>query len=173
MGVHRYRIWNGAMPTTGAMSAVTTGTTIKTMLQIAAPATRQLVVVGWGFECDDVPGADGVIELIETDVAATVTAHVASGLVKLLPGIPASLLTLGTSATGYTSTSEGTPTATRLFDQKRLSSVSAEGGPFLNYERNFEQAGIPPTVDVSKFLRVRATMPTTAVDMTCYVDVEE
>lgn len=173
MGVHRYRIWNGAMPTTGAMAAVTTGATIKTMLQIAAPSTRQLVVVGWGFECDDVPGADGVIELIVTDVAATVTAHVASGITKLLPGIPASLLTLGVAATGYTATAEGTPTATRLIDTKRLSSVSAEGGPFLNYDRSFEGMGVPPVVDISGFLRVRATMPTTAVDMTCYVDIEE
>lgn len=173
MGVHRYRIWNGAMPTTAALPAVTTGTAIKTMLQIAAPSTRQLVVVGWGFEFDDPPGADGVVELIETDVAATVTAHVASGITKLLPGIPASLLTLGASATGYTATAEGTPTATRLLDVKRLSSTSAEAAPVMSYDRVFENSGIPPVIDVSKFLRVRVTCPTTAADMSCYVDIEE
>lgn len=173
MGVHRYRVFNGAMPTTAALAAVTTGTAIKTMLQLAAPSTRQLVVVGWGFTLDDPPGADSVFELVETDVAATVTAHVASGLVKLLPGIPASLLTLGTSATGYTGTAEGTTTATRTIDVVSMSSVSAEAAPFMTYTKNFEQSGIPPVVDVSKFLRVRATTPTTAVDMRCWIDVEE
>lgn len=173
MGVHRYRIWNGPAPTTGALASVATGTSIKTMLQLASPSTRQLTVVGWGFQLDDPPGADGVVELLETDVAATVTAHVAAGLVKLLPGIPASLLTLGTSATGYTASVEGAITTTRVFDVKRLSSTSAEAAPIMSYDRRFETEGIPPVVDVSKFLRVRVTMPTTGVDMSCYVDVEE
>lgn len=173
MGVHRYRIWNGPMPTTAGFASVSTGTAIKTMLQIATPSTRQVVVTGWGMTFDDPPGADSIFELIETDVAATVTAHVASGLVKLLPGIPASLLTLGVSATGYTASAEGTPTATRSFDMLAMSSVSAEAGPFLTFYRNFEQTGIPPVVDISKFLRVRATTPTTAVDMRCFVDIEE
>jgi len=173
MGVHRYRVWNGPAPTTAAQAAVTTGTAIKTMLQLAAPSTRQIVIVGWGFSCDDPPGADSVFELIETDVAATVTAHVASGLVKLLAGIPNSLLTLGVSATGYTSTAEGAITATRVFDTKSMSSVSAEAAPFLSYDKNFELTGIPPVLDISKFLRVRATTPTTAVDMRCYIDIEE
>jgi hypothetical protein len=173
MGVHRYRIWNGPAPTTAAFVAVTTGTTIKTMLQIATPATRMATVIGWGFTADDVPGADGVIELLEVDVAATVTAHVASGLVKLIPGVPNSLLTLGVSATGYTATVEGTPTASRVFDEVSLSSVAAEGGPFLTYRKVFENDGIPPVVDVSKFLRVRATTGTTAIDLRCFVDIEE
>lgn len=173
MGVHRYRVWNGPAPTTAAQAAVTTGTAIKTMLQLATPSTRQAVIVGWGFSCDDPPGADAVFELIETDVAATVTAHAASGLVKLLTGIPDSLLTLGVSATGYTGTAEGSITATRVFDTKSMSSVSAEAAPVLSYDKNFELTGIPPVVAVSKFLRVRATTPTTAVDMRCYIDIEE
>lgn len=174
MGVHRYRVWNGAMPTTAALAAVTTGTAIKTMLQLASPSTRQVAIIGWGFTVDDPPGADSVVELIETDVAATVTAHVASGIVKQTPGIPASLLTLGTSATGYTATAEGTTTASRLLDEVRLSSVSAEAAPFLTYNKSFERDQlIVPVLDISKFLRVRVTTPTTAVDMTCYVDIEE
>ena len=174
MGVHRYRIWNGPAPTTAAQASVTTGTAIKTMLQLSAPSTRQLVVVGWGFTCDDPPGADAVFELLETDVAATVTAHVASGVVKLLPGIPTSLLTLGASNTGYTATAEGSITATRVFDVVAISSVSAEAGPFLTYRKIFEQEeGVPPVVSESKFLRVRATTPTTAVDRRCFIDIEE
>jgi hypothetical protein len=156
------------MPTTAAQAAVTTGTAIKTMLQINTPATRQLVPIAWGFTIDDPPGADAVIELLETDVAATVTAHIASGVQPLNPGSPASLVTLGTAATGYTGTAEGSITATRVFDVVSLSSVSAEAGPFLTYFYQF-MPDERPVVAVSKFLRVRATTPTTAVDMRCFV----
>src|SRR6266481_5596570 len=74
--MHRYTCWNGAMPTTAALPAVATGTTIKTMLQIATPPTRQIIILAWGFTLDTHPGASSVFELIETDVAASVTAHV-------------------------------------------------------------------------------------------------
>lgn len=171
--MHRYKTWNGAMPTTAALPAVTTGTAIKTMLQLATPSTRQIQVYAWGFTLDDPPGADAVFELIETDVAATTgTAHVAAGVHKLIPGQPDTLLTLGTAATGYTFTVEGTTTASRLFDTVGMSSVSAEAAPFLTYRYNFPE-GEEPIVAVSKFLRVRATTPTTAADMRCWVIHDE
>jgi len=54
-------------------------------------------------------------ELIQTDVAATVTAHVAAGVQPYDdPGAVPSTVTLGTTATGYTATSEGSITATRF-----------------------------------------------------------
>lgn len=165
--MHRYKVWNGPMPTTAAQAAVTTGTAIKTMSQLAVPSTRQIAVLAWGFTIDDPPGADAVFELIQTDVAATVTAHVASGVQPVNPGMPASLLTLGASATGYTATAEGSITATKTFDVVSLSSVSAEAAPFLTYVKWFPDAEIP-IVAVSTFLRVRATTPSTAVDMRCW-----
>jgi hypothetical protein len=119
---------------------------------------------------DDPPGADGVIELLQTDVAATVTAHVPSGVVPLDPNGTPSLLTLGTSATGYTATAEGTITATRPFDAVSLSSVSGESG--LSYVRTF-MPDDRPIVAVSRFLRIRATTPTTASDMRCFVTFQE
>lgn len=158
------------MPTTAAQASVTTGTTVKTMLQIATPSTRRLQVLEYWCYLDDPPGADGVIELLATDVAATVTAHVASGLQSEDPGDPASLMTLGTSATGYTSTGEGSITATRVFDAVSLSSVSGES-PLV-----FGKAWLPgrgPILGVSSFLRVRATTPTTAVDMRCFIRWQE
>lgn len=164
--MHRYITWNGAAPTTAALPAVTTGTAIKTMLQQATPSTRMMWIEAWGFTIDDPPGADAVFELIQTDVAATVTAHVAAGVVPLDPNLPASLLTLGTAATGYTASAEGTPTASRLIDTVSMSSVSAEAAPFLTYRKDF---AVWPSIPVSKFLRVRATTPTTAVDMRCWV----
>src|SRR6185369_15049761 len=170
--VHRYSCWNGAMPTTAALASISTGTTIKTMLQIATPSTRQIVVLAWGFTLDDPPGADAVFELIETDVAATVTAHVAAGVQPVNSGMPASLMTLGTSATGYTSSAEGSVTTTRTLDIVAMSSVSAEAAPFLTYEKEFPDYRLT-TVSVSKFLRVRATTPTSAVDMRCWIAWDE
>src|SRR5262245_4047828 len=165
---HRYKVMNGAMPTTAALPAVTTGTAIKTMLQLATPATRQIWPVAWGFTVDDPPGADAVFELIQTNVAATVTAHVASGVQPLDPNAPASMLTLGTSATGYTGTAEGAITTTRTLDVVSMSSVSAEAAPVLSYSYQFLPDEIT-TIAISSFLRVRATTPTTAVDMRCWI----
>lgn len=170
--MHRYKTWNGPMPTTAAQAAVTTGTAIKTMLQISTPATRQIQLISWGYSLDDPPGADAVIELLQTDVNATVTAHVAAGVQPLDPNAPASLLTLGTANTGYTSSAEGSITATRVFDAVSFSSVSAEAAAAMNYFYQW-MPDERPIIAVSKFLRVRATTPTTAVDMRCWVCWDE
>lgn len=158
------------MPTTAAQASVTTGTAIKTMLQIATPSTRQIQLISWGFSLDDPPGADGVIELLQTDVAATVTAHVAAGVQPLDPNAPASLMTLGTSATGYTATVEGTTAASRVFDAMSLSSVSGESGLSYVYQWMPDER---PIVAISKFLRVRATTPTTASDLRAWICWDE
>src|SRR5664280_732315 len=113
-----YIAWNGPMPTTAAQAKVTTGTAIKTLLQIATPSTRGIQLVGWGISFDASAAATPIVcELLETGaVAATVTAHVAAGVQPYNDAnAPASLMTLGTSATGYTATAEGTITATRVF----------------------------------------------------------
>lgn len=170
VSVHRFKCWNGPAPTTAAQASVTTGTSIKTMLQISTPSTRQIQLISWGFSLDDPPGADGVIELLQTDVAATVTAHVAAGVQPLDPNAPASLMTLGASNTGYTATVEGSTTATRVFDAISLSSVSGESPLTYVYQWMPDER---PIVAVSKFLRIRATTPTSACDMRCFVVWDE
>jgi hypothetical protein len=170
--LHRYTAYNGPMQTTAALASVTTGTTIKTMLQISTPATRLLQVIAWGYSIDDPPGADSIFELIQTDVAATVTAHVASGVQPMDAGMPASLMTLGVANTGYTATAEGTITAVRTFDEVSLSSVSAETAPFMKYVKRWDNWD-GPIIPVSKFLRMRVTTPTTAVDMRCWIHWRE
>lgn len=143
-----YKAANGAMPTTAAFVPVTTGTAIKTLLQIATPTTDQLRIVAWGIELDGSPSAIKC-ELIQTDVAATVTAHVAAGVQPYDdPNAPASNMTLGTAATGYTATAEGTITATRQFDELLMSANT--------YVREWS-LGREPVVPISKFLRVRVT----------------
>lgn len=170
--MHRYKTWNGPMPTTAAQASVTTGTAIKTMLQLSTPSTRQIQLISWGYTIDDPAGADGVIELLQTDVAATVTAHVAAGVQPLDPNAPASLLTLGASNTGYTASAEGSTTAARVFDVVSLSSTSAEAAASMVYVYQW-MPDERPIIAVSKFLRVRATTPTTAVDMRCWICWDE
>jgi hypothetical protein len=166
MPAKTYVAYNGAMPTTAALAPVTTGTAIKTLLQIATPSTEQLRVVEWGISFDGSAAATpGKVELVETDVAATVTAHVAAGVMKYnAPNDVASLVTLGTSATGYTATAEGTITATRVLDYQLIA-------PTGQYVKQFP-LGREPEVAASKFLRVRVTFGA-AINALCYVVWEE
>jgi hypothetical protein len=157
------------MPTTAAQQKVTTGTSIKTMLQIATPSTRQIQLISWGFTLDAVPASAGQVELIQTDVAATVTAHVASGVQPLDPNAPASLMTLSTSGTGYTATVEGSTTATRTFDANLVPPTA--GATDINYYYQW-MPDERPIIAVSRFLRVRATFGA-AVNMACFVVWDE
>ena len=157
---------NGAMPTTAALASITTGTAIKTLLQIAPSATRPLKVVEWGISFDGSAAATPIkCELIQTDVAATVTAHVAAGVQPYDdPNAPASTVTLGTAATGYTAPAEGTTAATRYGDLQLVA-------PTGQYVKQWP-LGREFQVPVSKFLRVRVTAGA-AVNAYCYVIWEE
>jgi hypothetical protein len=170
--MHRYKTWSAPMPTTAALAQLNSGTAILTALQVATPATRQLQIISWGYTLDDPPGADAEIELIETDVAATVTAHVASGVMPLVSGQPASLVTLGVAATGYNATAEGAITAVRVFDAISFSSTSAETAAAMAYTYQF-MPDERPVIAASKFLRVRITTPTSALHMRCWVCWDE
>jgi hypothetical protein len=170
--MHRYRTWNGPMPTTAAQAAVTTGTAIKTMLQIATPSSRQLQLISWGFSIDGAPGDGSAFELLQADVAATVTAHVASGVQPLDPNAPGSLVALSTTGTGYTASAEGTPTGVRVFDTVSTSSSASLNAGVATYRYQW-MPDERPIVGVSKFLRVRVTTPTTAVNMRCFICWDE
>lgn len=167
----RYKVFNGPMVTTAGQAGVATGTSIKTMLQLATPATKQITLISWGYNIEGGPATGPLkIELLQTDVAATVTAHVASGVQPLDPNAPASLLTLGVAATGYTATAEGAITATRQFDVVTIGPNSSSAATLnFRYQWVYDER---PIVPVSKFLRIRATMATTAT-MVCWVCYEE
>jgi hypothetical protein len=163
-----YIVYNGPMVTTAAPVKVTTGTAIKTMLQIV-PAFP-IRPVAWGFSLDSYATA-GVVELIDTGtVAATVTAYATADVQPHNdPNAPANTsgtsgvpLNLGTALSGYTSTAEGSTTATRLADVQL-----DPQGPYLQQfplGREFE-------VKAGDVLRIRATFAT-AVNMLCYVIFE-
>lgn len=169
-----YKIWNFASPTTAAPSLVTTGTSIKTMLQVKPSSTIVSRVVEWGFYLDSAAASvSAKIELIEVDVAATVTAHVAAGIVKydaaaLIGGDPTTnLIQVGTSATGYTSTAEGTVTASRLLDL----AVSTTSTSFAVGQLIQLPLGREAVLQVNKFARIRVTFAT-EVNMACYMLLE-
>lgn len=157
-----FTAYNGAAPTTAALAPVATGTAIKTLLQIAPPSTLELEVVGWGISFDGSTfGTKIRCELVETDVAATVTAHVAAGILKTTdPASIGSQVTLGTAATGFTASAEGSTTTSRLIDYQLVDQSGAYSYtyPLGNY----------PVVSASKFLRVRVTA-TAAVNAVCFV----
>lgn len=164
-------IGNGPMQTTAAFAAVTTGTSIKTMLQVKPSATNIARIVEWGISFDGSAAATPIkVELIETDVAATVTAAVAADITKLnadaiaLGDVTTNLIQVGTTATGYTSTSEGSITAIRNLDAPQFIA------PTNQFIKQFP-LGREPMIQVSKFARIRVTAGA-AVNAYCYMVVE-
>lgn len=118
MAVSVFKVWNAPMPTTAAVAKLTTGTAIKTHIQLAPPSSKDIAIVGWGVSFDgNAAGVSIECELIETDVAATVTAHTSTGLHAINnPGGSASQCQLGTVLTGYNASAEGTIAAVRVGD---------------------------------------------------------
>lgn len=110
------------MPTTAGPAKVTTGTAIKTMMQLAPPANGGIEVIEWGISFDGSAAATpGICELTETGtVFATVTQYAAADITKYGGQADASRLTLAALGSGYTGTSEGTVTATRQGDYQLL-----------------------------------------------------
>lgn len=165
-----YAIFNGPSPTTAAQVPVTTGTSIKTLLQVQPSATNSLKIKEWGISFDGSAAATPIkVELLETDVAATVTAHVAAGIVKLdaqalANGNPTTnLIQVGTANTGYTASAEGSITTTRVFDAQLIA-------PTNQYVKQYP-LGQEPILQVSLFGRIRVTAGA-AVNAYCYVIVE-
>lgn len=160
-----YLIANGPAQTTAAFAVVTTAAVIKTLLQVKP--FNIVKIVEWGISFDGTSGVPGKVELIETDVAATVTASVDADVTKYGPCVgdqaAASVagLTLGTSATGYTASAEGTITATRNLDAPVLLPPT---GPFV---KQFP-LGREPVIQIAKFARIRVTFAV-AINAYCYL----
>jgi len=164
-----YLLQNGAAGTTAAPVAVTTGTAIKTLIQFKPSATIAAKIVEWGISFDGSAAATpGKVELMESDVAATVTALAAADITKydgdaLAGGDPTTnLIQVGTTSTGFTASSEGTTTVSRMFDLQLLPPT----GPYV---KQFP-LGREPILQVGKFARIRVTFGT-AINAYCYMIV--
>lgn len=163
----RYRIYNAPMPTTASIVAVTTGTAIKTLLQLKPFNVGK--IVSWGISFDGSASATPItVELLETGtVFATVTASADADCFKLDGADQANAsvagLTLGTSATGYTATAEGTITATKIFDAQLVA-------PTNQYIYQFP-LGQEPKMLIGNAYRIRVKAGT-AVNALCFIEVE-
>lgn len=159
-----YTISNGPMPTTAAQVPVTTGTSIKTLLQLKP--FNILKIVEWGISFDGAAAATpGKVELLDTGtVFGTVTASADADITKdeSVEQAVASVagLTLGTSATGYTCTSEGSITAVRMFDPQLLPPT----GPYV---KQFP-LGREPRCIIGNAVRIRVTFGA-AINAYCYI----
>jgi hypothetical protein len=161
-------IANGPMQTTAGFAKVATGTSIKTMLQVKPSATLVAHIVEWGISFDGSAAATpGIVELIESDVAATVTASVAADITKLdgaalmCGDLTTNVIQVGTSATGYTSSNEGSTTAVRNLDGPQLIA------PTNQFIKQFP-LGNEPIIQIAKFARIRVTFGT-SVNCHCYM----
>jgi len=167
-----YMAWNSAqsLSTTATRAGVATGINSKTMLQIATPSTRKLKVVRWGVRFESAPTAIVRCELRQSNVAATgLTAHVAAGITAYDDAeAPASLVTLGTGATGWGAAGTGTenaPSVVRPLDEW----IAPIGVSWYDYEWSL---GREADVAVSTFVQVRMTTATT-ITAQCYVIWQE
>ena len=162
-----YHIFNGPMPTTAAQAPVTTGTAIKTLLQLKP--FNEIRIVEWGVSFNGYAAAQPIkVELVETGtVFGTVTASTDADITKLSGTAPAVAsvagLTLGTSATGYTCTSEGSITTVRMFDCQFVA-------PTNQYIKQFP-LGREPVLAIGNACRIRVHAPA-AVDAYAYLTLE-
>lgn len=139
----------GAFPnSSNALAVVAATTSIKTVLQVATPSTTEIIVIGYSVSFDaSAAGKPLTVELVEVDVAATVTSLTPGKYSQ--PGGAASLCVGGTSATGYNASAEGTIGASRFADGQLVPPTSGILGQWP-LGREFRVA-------VSKFLRIRVT----------------
>lgn len=146
-----YKVMNSAMVTTAEPTKITTGTNLKTMLQIRASASNALRIVEWGISFDGAAlAAPGTVELIETGaIGATVTAYVAADIYPDNdPNAPASLIQIGsTTNSGFTSSGEGSTIASRMFDVQLVD-------PAVGYMHQF-MPGYQPEVKAGNVCRIR------------------
>jgi hypothetical protein len=164
-----FLIANGPMQTNAAFAVVTTGSAIKTMLQVKPGATIIMEITEWGISFDGNAAATPIkVELIEADNPATVTAAAAADITKmdaaaLACGDPTTaIFAVGTTSTGYSASGEGTPpTAVRNLDGPQLIA------PTNQFIKQFP-LGERPTIQVSKYARIRVTAPA-AVNAYCYM----
>lgn len=170
-------VYNSAMATIAAPTAQPTGATVRTMLQLRSATGYIGKVIAWSCSFDASASiTPGKVELIETDVAATMSTAYAVGDIQQFSnpnatnantagttGVPFNLST-ATSGFATGAVTEGTTAASRMVDVQQINpAFGPYGQPFV-LAREFEL--IP-----QRFLRVRATFGTT-VNMICWVLVE-
>ena len=164
-----YGVINGPAPGAAATPKVATGATVKTLIQIATSASGAIRFVQHYITMDGFAAAQPVqYELLGLDnvtTPATVTAFAAADIRKVNdPNAVASLVTLGTAASGYTASAEGTLVTPVTIEQQLVPPTS---GIYIQYPQGRE-----PEIKASGAARQRVTAPAT-VNAVCGVMWEE
>jgi hypothetical protein len=135
----------------GALVRVPTTAVLRTLEQVAVPANVPVNLLGWGVSFRGVAAADppGELYLIDTDVAATVTALTPD--LWRAPTEKASACVGGAALTGHTATAEGTITASRILDAQQ---VHPQSGYAMWWPQGREPRVVSTTA--TRFLRIRA-----------------
>lgn len=155
MSAKTYAVMNGAAPGAAAPVAITTGTAIKTMIQLATNTTTpSLRFVEWWVEFDGSTAATPIkVELLRNTGGpqTTLTAYAAADIAKVNdPNAPASSIQLGTALSGFSNTTtEVTPTGAVSLETHFVPPTS---GIYVQFP-----LGREPEVQVSAFARVRTT----------------
>lgn len=162
-----YWAMNAAFPTTAPPVKMTTGTSTKTLLQVATPSTTGILVVEWGISFDGSAAATPIeCELVDTYPTAATSLTALSPEIYGAQNQDASLCVQGTGLTGFNSGSsvEGTITSTRYGDLQLLPPTA----PYLKQWPLGREFFVP----ASHFLRVRVTAAA-AVNAYAYVIWQE
>lgn len=162
-----YKLFNGHMPVANTpIPKVAISATFPTLLQLKANASASFKVKGWGVSFDGSAAATPIVcELVETGtIAATVTAHVAADVFPFENAAGEAWIgQLGTAASGFTSTAEGTITASRVGDMQLIAPTNQYLYDWVLSNEFQVQAG--------HVLRVRITG--TGPSAICYVLIEQ
>lgn len=167
MAAKTYAVTNGAAPGAAAPVPITTGTAIKTMLQLATNTTTPAIrFVEWWVEFDGATAATPIkVELMRHTSApqTTLTAYVTADIARVNdPNAPTSSIQLGTALSGYSNTTtEVTPTGTPVSLETHF--VPPTSGIYVQFP-----LGREPEVAVSTFSRVRTTA---GAAVNCYAGV--
>ena len=156
MAEKTYAVTNGAAPGAAAPVAITTGTAIKTMIQLATNTTTPAIrYVEWWVEFDGSTAATPIkVELMRHTTApqTTLTAYVTADIARVNdPNAPTSSLQLGAALSGFSNTTtEVTPTGTPVSLETHF--VPPTSGIYVQFP-----LGREPEIQVSAFSRVRTT----------------
>lgn len=155
MAAKTYAVMNGAAPGAAAAVPISTGTALKTHIQLATNTTTPAIrFVEWWAEFDGSTAATPIrVELIRHTGGAqtTLTAYAAADIAKVNdPNAPASSIQLGTALSGFSNTTtEVAPTGAVSLETHFVPPTS---GIYVQFP-----LGREPEVQVAAFARLRAT----------------
>lgn len=156
MAEKTYAVTNGAAPGVAAPIMITTGTAIKTMIQLnAAVATPAIRFVEWWVEFDGSTAATPIkVELMRHTATGqtTLSAYAAADIAKVNdPNASATGVQLGAGQSGFSNTTaEITPTGTPVSLETHF--VPPTSGIYVQFP-----LGREPEVQVNAYARVRTT----------------